>query len=242
MVLSPIDIEQKTFRVALRGYSEEEVDQFLDEIVIAVREYERQLRDANERVAVLEEQLEANRETEERIRKTLVIAQRTADQVVDEARGEAQQLLSEARSKVSEVEREQIQEREDLIADLDRMRVSVAGLKERIIGLADSTMGNLEAIEDDIVASQPETEEGLAFEETGEPEYESPVDPEEPDDAWDEESESVGDEADDDNAQDDNSDYEGPDGGEEDDQSEESGGQVYLGSTQRPWERGDAEG
>ena len=104
MVLSPIDIEQKTFRVALRGYAEEEVDQFLDEIVIAIREYERQLRDANERVAVLEEQLEANRETEDRIKKTLVIAQRTADQVVQEARGEASLLINEARTKASEVD------------------------------------------------------------------------------------------------------------------------------------------
>src|SRR3990172_3570354 len=156
MVLSPIDIEQKTFRVALRGYAEEEVDQFLDEIVIAVREYERQLRDANERGAVLEEQLEANRQTEERIKKSLLIAQRTADQVVQEARGEAQELLVEARTKASEVELERIRERENLVADLDRMRGSVGGLKERILALADTTLGNLESIEEDITAAQPE--------------------------------------------------------------------------------------
>ncbi len=159
MVLSPIDIEQKTFRVALRGYAEEEVDQFLDEIVIAIREYERQLRDANERVAVLEEQLEANRETEERIKKTLIIAQRTADQVVDEARGEAQQLLVEARTQASAVEVERIQEREHLVADLDRLRSSVGSLKDRFLALADSTMGKLEELESDVVAAQPEEDE-----------------------------------------------------------------------------------
>ena len=155
MVLSPIDIEQKTFRVALRGYAEEEVDQFLDEIVIAIREYERQLRDANERVAVLEEQLEANRETEDRIKKTLVIAQRTADQVVDEARGEAQQLLVEARTKATEVDAERVQERETLTADLDRMRSSVGSLKERLLALADSTMGKVEELETDVVVALP---------------------------------------------------------------------------------------
>lgn len=230
MVLSPIDIEQKTFRVALRGYAEEEVDQFLDEIVIAIREYERQLRDANERVAVLEEQLEANRETEDRIKKTLVIAQRTADQVVQEARGEAQQLLTEARTKASEVEIERIQERENLVADLERMRSSVAGLKDRIVGLADSTLGDLEAIEEDIVAVQPDREEVESWDDF-------PVDLDDDDEDDDDFEEDVPDDEPEDDWPDDDNDL--PAGSdEEDDQPEEEGtGQVFLGSGQRPWDR-----
>ena len=225
MVLSPIDIEQKTFRVALRGYAEEEVDQFLDEIVIAIREYERQLRDANERVAVLEEQLEANRETEDRIKKTLVIAQRTADQVVQEARGEAQQLLIEARTQASEVEVERVQERENLVADLDRLRSSVAGIKERIVGLADSTLGNLEAIEADIMAVQPDRDDVESWDDL-------PIDLD--DDGEDEVSddESAGD-------WDDEGD-ETPEAFEEENE-EESSGQVILGSGPRPWERNQSD-
>jgi len=225
MVLSPIDIEQKTFRVALRGYAEEEVDQFLDEIVIAIREYERQLRDADERVAVLEEQLEANRETEDRIKKTLVIAQRTADQVVQEARGEAQQLLIEARTQASEVEVERVQERENLVADLDRLRSSVAGIKERIVGLADSTLGNLEAIEADIMAVQPDRDDVESWDDL-------PIDLD--DDGEDEVSddESAGD-------WDDEGD-ETPEAFEEENE-EESSGQVILGSGPRPWERNQSD-
>jgi len=224
MVLSPIDIEQKTFRVALRGYAEEEVDQFLDEIVIAIREYERQLRDANERVAVLEEQLEANRETEERIKKTLLIAQRTADQVVHEARGEAQQLLVEARTKASEVELERIQEREDLIADLDRMRGSVAGLKDRIVGLADSTLGNLEEIEDDIIAAQPEAIDEAESWDNGLDDLHDVGDLEASEETWEPGSDDNSSEAE-----------------ADDHQPEESTGQVFLGSGQRPWDRGDSD-
>ncbi len=225
MVLSPIDIEQKTFRVALRGYAEEEVDQFLDEIVIAIREYERQLRDANERVAVLEEQLEANRETEDRIKKTLVIAQRTADQVVQEARAEAQQVLIEARMQASEVEVERIQERENLVADLDRMRSSVAGIKERIVGLADSTLGNLEAIEADIIAVQPDRDDVESWDDL-------PVDLEDDDEDEISEGESEGDWDDEDD--------EGPESFEEGN-GEESTSQVILGSGLRPWERNQSD-
>lgn len=231
MVLSPIDIEQKTFRVALRGYAEEEVDQFLDEIVLAIREYERQLRDANERVAVLEEQLEANRETEDRIKKTLVIAQRTADQVVLEARGEAQELLVEARTRASEVEVERIQERENLVADLDRMRSSVSSLKDRIVGLADSTMGNLESIEEDIIGAQPEDE--LEVESWGDlaDDSDDNLDEAVSDDTWDEDA------GEDELVEED----EEVDEDKLEDEPEESTGQVFLGSGQRPWDRGDSD-
>jgi cell division initiation protein len=237
MVLSPIDIEQKTFRVALRGYAEEEVDQFLDEIVIAIREYERQLRDANERVAVLEEQLEANRETEERIKKTLLIAQRTADQVVQEARGEAQQLLVEARTQASEVELERIQEREALVADLDRMRSSVGSLKDRIVALADSTMGNLEEVEQDVIAAQPDEDEAEAWDD--DPDDLTDFDDDLGDDV---ESDSY---AETDNEDDEYDEYdEEPvaDDDDDDDQPAESPGQVVLGSGQRPWDRGNSDG
>lgn len=236
MVLSPIDIEQKTFRVALRGYAEEEVDQFLDEIVIAIREYERQLRDANERVAVLEEQLEANRDTEERIRKTLVIAQRTADQVVEEARGEAHQLLVEARSQASEVEVERIREREVLVADLDRMRSSVGSLKDRLVALADSTMGKLEELEEDVIAAQPVDDEVEAWSD----EIADDVELDDRDDAFD--SETIEDvEAQSDELAVDHSEV-FEDSGEADEPSEESSGQVFLGSGRRPWDRGDSDG
>ena len=232
MVLSPIDIEQKTFRVALRGYAEEEVDQFLDEIVIAIREYERQLRDANERVAVLEEQLEANRETEDRIKKTLVIAQRTADQVVEEARGEAQQVLVEARTQASEVEVERIQERQTLAADLDRMRSSVGSLKDRLVALADSTMGKLEELEMDVVAAQPDEDvvEGQSDDMANSVDFDDDSDHEVELDT-DVESEADSDEFE--------------DAAEEqahDDQPEENTGQVFLGSGNRPWDRGDSDG
>ena len=107
MSLNPIDIEQKTFRVALRGYAEEEVDAFLDEIVASMRSSEQKLQDAQERVKELERRLAETQESEDRIKSILVIAQKTADEVVREARFEAQQVLSEARLDASEIETEQ---------------------------------------------------------------------------------------------------------------------------------------
>ncbi len=210
MPLSPIDVEQKTFRVALRGYAEDEVDQFLDEIVIALREFERQLRDANERVAVLEEQLEANRETEDRIKKTLVIAQRTADEVVQDARREAHQIVSEARNQVTEVEVERVRERETLAADLERMRTAVSDLKDRLAGLTDRTLVDLGVIEDDIREASSEAPAEAGFDEHV-------------DDSWAPPSERAAEAVD--------------EVLDEHVAEEEPSGQAFLGSTRRPWDR-----
>ena len=54
MALTPIDVQQKTFGTALRGYDLDEVDDFLDEVVTSLREYEEKLESANGRIAELE--------------------------------------------------------------------------------------------------------------------------------------------------------------------------------------------
>ncbi|MGH8948251.1 MAG: DivIVA domain-containing protein, partial [Acidimicrobiia bacterium] len=59
MTITPADIEKKTFSTALRGYDLDEVDDFLDEMVVAVRELEEELARANQRVAQLENDPEA---------------------------------------------------------------------------------------------------------------------------------------------------------------------------------------
>ena len=59
MAITPADIEKKTFSTALRGYDLDEVDDFLDEMVVAVRELEEELAQARERVAQLEQDPDA---------------------------------------------------------------------------------------------------------------------------------------------------------------------------------------
>ena len=55
MPITPSDIEHKTFSTALRGYDLDEVDDFLDEIVVALRDLQDELATARARVAELEQ-------------------------------------------------------------------------------------------------------------------------------------------------------------------------------------------
>ncbi len=136
MPLTPIDVTQKTFRERMKGYDEDEVDDFLDEVMVSLREYEQKLRDAEERVSVLEGQLTANRETEDALKRALVAAQRTADDIVAEARTEADRIIAEASSQAELVAAERSAEKSQLDLEVERMRSDVADMRAKLQAFA----------------------------------------------------------------------------------------------------------
>lgn len=111
MPLTPTDVANKQFRIAFRGYSLDEVDAFLDEVEA---ELSRLLRDNSElknRPAATAPVAAApvpagptpvepmlGMQGQEAALRTLLLAQRTADQAIAEARAEAEQIVSGARS------------------------------------------------------------------------------------------------------------------------------------------------
>jgi cell division initiation protein len=161
--LSPVYLREGVeFSVKLRGYDLEQVDDFLDRMADGIESLQQQLRRTTER-AVRAEQLAAdNAETEQALRRTLVVAQRTADEVIAEANAdagrrreeaeatarsiivaaeaEAARLASEAqrtlRDDIAALERA----RDALQADVDALDRHVAEERERLRRLADGDL------------------------------------------------------------------------------------------------------
>jgi cell division initiation protein len=95
--ITPVDIQHKTFKKALQGYDRAEVDQFLDE-VIETLEDDAQHRAALEAdIADLKERISHFKAMEESLQNTLLLAQRTADEVKASAHKEADLIKEQAR-------------------------------------------------------------------------------------------------------------------------------------------------
>lgn len=95
-MLTPLDIHNKEFKRGFRGYNEEEVDQFLDEVV---KDYEKLYRENIELKETLDRvnsKLEHFQHMENTLHNTLVIAQETAEEVKLNARKESELHLKEA--------------------------------------------------------------------------------------------------------------------------------------------------
>ena len=95
-MLTALDIHNKEFKRSFRGYSEDEVDEFLDQVV---KDYEKLYRDNIELKETLDRvnsKLEHFQHMENTLHNTLVIAQETAEEVKLNAKKESELQLKEA--------------------------------------------------------------------------------------------------------------------------------------------------
>lgn len=143
MDLSARVLREVEFRDRLRGYDTDEVDEFLEKVAVAVEELQRQALELAERAERAEraEKAASERavgEDEDSIRRTLVLAQRTADLAIreaqeqaalltDTARAEAESLVTEARENAQRIAAESDRRLRDETIRLEDQREQIRG-------------------------------------------------------------------------------------------------------------------
>ena len=128
-MITPLDIENKKFsKQMMNGYNVEDVDDFLDELVIDYEKNYKELAEANEKIDKLTNELEQYRNLEKTLQNTLVMAQSTAEEVKVVAKQQADQLIAEAKAKAEEIQREG---NESSLKQLDEIDKQIAIKEER---------------------------------------------------------------------------------------------------------------
>ncbi|MEX2280475.1 MAG: DivIVA domain-containing protein [Acidimicrobiia bacterium] len=150
MPLTPIDVQQKTFGTALRGYDLDEVDDFLDDVVTSLKDYEQRLRDAQDRISTLELEMTDRGDAEGAIARALVAAQRSADSIVADAKAEAERIIGDARAGASELEKARQEEKAGAEAEISRIRAIVDDLRGRLTELSVAVGGSIVEVEEAI--------------------------------------------------------------------------------------------
>lgn len=119
-MLTPLDIQKKEFRRAFRGYSDEDVDSFLDKINQDYEELYRENKILKEKLDQAEQNMARYREIEEVLKNTMVMAQKNADELRRNTEKEANLLMDKARSEADQISREAEQEAEAIIQEAER--------------------------------------------------------------------------------------------------------------------------
>lgn len=102
MDITPQLLKEVKFSESWRGYDRDEVDEFLERVGAGVALVQGRLREAIERAEAAESRAQAmgsRSEAEETLKRTLVLAQRTADAAVAEANETAARTISEAEAR-----------------------------------------------------------------------------------------------------------------------------------------------
>jgi len=103
MDLSPNDIRNYEFPHQMRGYDKAEVDNFLEQVAVALEEARQQNLRLSMEVDSLKTQLAGLKEFEDTIKNAAIDARRNADATVSNAKIEAEKILTEARKKAGEI-------------------------------------------------------------------------------------------------------------------------------------------
>jgi cell division initiation protein len=125
MELTPRDIHEKQFHDAWRGYNQEEVDDFLDRVAEAVERLHRENDSLRKRISDLDQVVAHARETESMLKKTLVSAQKAAEDSLTTAKTRAEKLITEAEERVKKAN-EEARERVKAAEEEARERVKAA--------------------------------------------------------------------------------------------------------------------
>lgn len=121
MKLTPLDIHHKEFHRSIRGYNEEEVDLFLDQVY---EEFERLFKEnANfkEKIEKIESKITQYEGIEQTLQNTLLTAQKSAEEVQSNAKKEADLIMKDAEMQAKQILEDTYNQRRTLTNALNNL-------------------------------------------------------------------------------------------------------------------------
>ena len=118
-MITPLDIENKKFsKQMMNGYSVEEVDDFLDDLTVDYSKNYKENSELKTKIEELSKSVEHYKAIEDTLQNTLLMAQKTAEDVKNVAKLQADQIINEAKGtaqkQLQEIESETVSKKKEL--------------------------------------------------------------------------------------------------------------------------------
>ena len=102
-MITPLDIENKKFtKQMVNGYNVNEVDDFLDELTAAYEKLYRENASLKANAEELHNDVGQYKNIESTLQNTVVMAQKTADEIQEVAKKQAEQILNDAKAQAKQ--------------------------------------------------------------------------------------------------------------------------------------------
>lgn len=100
-MLNAAEIRNAKFGKSMNGYKQEDVDILLDRVEADYVQYERIIKDFQEKTDSLNKEIEELKNAQNSIQNVLLSAQRLADQIVNEAKVKSEEIINNAEASIS---------------------------------------------------------------------------------------------------------------------------------------------
>ncbi|MDX8364989.1 DivIVA domain-containing protein [Cytobacillus sp. IB215665] len=144
MPLTPLDIHNKEFSKGFRGYDEDEVNEFLDQVI---KDYEiviRQKKELEDKVTDLTERINHFTSIEETLNKSIVIAQETAEEVKRNAEKEAKLIIKEAEKNADRIINESLSKSRKITLEIEELKKQSKVFRNRFKMLIEAQLDMLQ--------------------------------------------------------------------------------------------------
>ncbi|MFU0790873.1 DivIVA domain-containing protein [Cerasibacillus sp. JNUCC 74] len=144
MPLTPLDIHNKEFTRRYRGYDQDEVNEFLDQVI---KDYEmviREKKDLQEQVEHLQEKLGHFTNIEETLNKSILIAQETAEEIKGNAMKESKLIIKEAEKNADRIINEALTKSRRISMDVEELKKQAKVFRTRLKMLVEAQLEMIE--------------------------------------------------------------------------------------------------
>ncbi|SDD40652.1 DivIVA domain-containing protein [Sporomusa acidovorans] len=148
-MLTPLDIHNKEFKRGFRGYNEEEVDEFLDNVIKDYETLYRENIELKDTIERLNSKLEHYQHMENTLHSTLVIAQETAEEVKLNAKKETELILKEAEIRAQKLVEEALAKVRRMTGEYEELQKQSQIFRTRLRTLLEAQMEMLNTVEED---------------------------------------------------------------------------------------------
>ncbi|WP_047984952.1 DivIVA domain-containing protein [Ornithinibacillus californiensis] len=140
MPLTPLDIHNKEFTRSFRGYDEDEVNEFLDQVI---KDYEMVIRDRKElkeKIEQMNEKLSHFTNIEETLNKSILIAQETAEELKGNASKESKLIIKEAEKNADRIINEALSKSRKVSIEVEELKKQAKVFRTRLRMLVEAQL------------------------------------------------------------------------------------------------------
>ncbi|MBS4207695.1 DivIVA domain-containing protein [Bacillus sp. FJAT-50079] len=145
MPLTPVDIHNKEFSRGFRGYDEDEVNEFLEQIIKDFELILREKKELEERLSSTSERLGHFNTIEETLHKSIVVAQEAAEEVKGNAQKEAKLIIREAEKNADRIVNEALSKARKIALEIEELKKQSKVFRTRFKMLIEAQLDLIES-------------------------------------------------------------------------------------------------
>lgn len=151
-MITPFEIENKDFSKAMRGYNAEEVDEFLDEIILDMQKILAENEKLKTEIKRLNGEMSQQKQSENSVVSTLESAKRLMNDLSASAEKRAEIILKNAQLDAEVIQRDAKESISRLLEEGEKLKHKVSRFKDRYKQILENELQQIEGSSEDLLA------------------------------------------------------------------------------------------